>query len=293
MTSAASDRRIDGVAKARAILVMTFDDKLTPAARKVGVLLLRHFNLNTRRCDPGIERIARVIGCDRSTVFRALNNLIARGYIRRHRHQGQAGTNVYVPNWELLLVKADLFDNAFAKGQAFTTAPANDDQVATGGQVAETQPATSQFSDSTRRSHATQKPERNLEEKFGSAACSPETTSPDTDIEGLPRKGEAEPHRPNAQRSFMLRISGGTTYSARTMASTVARQKASQRLWEDLRRLVPDTVQFAAVVAAMTPVDEEIGLEAEMARKNSGALRLVQAMHAAAKGGGDGTRTAA
>lgn len=183
MTTVVSEKAATWREKHHARDVLQFDRKLTPTAVRVGVLLLRHFNMVTERCDPGIDRLARVLGCDRASVFRALTQLEKRGYFRRWRHAGVGLTNSYEPNWQLFQAKSDQFAFSFAHGLEFdaetdrdTTTkptatkaqPVAETTAANTEQVAAVQPDPSQPCDLTRCSGATQNPERKPEKKTGS-----------------------------------------------------------------------------------------------------------------------------
>jgi Helix-turn-helix domain len=61
----------------------------------VGMRLLDHYNAKFGRCDPSFATIARAIGIDRRTVIRAVQTLIADGWItKRTRGGGNGGAHV-------------------------------------------------------------------------------------------------------------------------------------------------------------------------------------------------------
>jgi len=67
--------------------------------RAVAAALLDHFNRKTGRCDPGIERLASLLGVSERTIFRSLNRIEADRLFRRVRHGGNLNRNSYEPNW--------------------------------------------------------------------------------------------------------------------------------------------------------------------------------------------------
>lgn len=294
MTSATVDS-FDRRDVARARDVLDFLPGLPAIARQVGALLLRHLNQQTGRCDPGIDRMATFLNCSRASIFRALDQLEKRKLIDRDRHAGTFRTNAYRPCWAVLRRCADQLDFALKSGAAAAAdATANDTTVSS------VRPGSSHPCDSNRLTGATQTPERTpeektLEEKKEGAAGELRTSSPSQTVQGLPRKEgtRAVAPSPDPQRSFMLPIDGGRIRMVQTTSVVVARQKAAGRLWDDLRRLLPDNAHYAAVLEAMTPYDEETGIAAEMESRGSGAVRLIEAMRSANKGGGDGARIAA
>ena len=74
---------------------------LTHSDRRVGAAIVEHFSRATARCDPGVGRLCRLLGLDRSTVFRSLANLDRSQVIVRTRHGGRSLRNSYEPNWTL------------------------------------------------------------------------------------------------------------------------------------------------------------------------------------------------
>jgi hypothetical protein len=72
---------------------------LCQSDRQVGAILLEHFNRRTGRCDPGIERIAGLLGCCTRTVIRSTARLEKAGLFRKVRHGGYSNRNSYEPNW--------------------------------------------------------------------------------------------------------------------------------------------------------------------------------------------------
>ena len=75
------------ISKAYQVLLLISD--LAPSERKVGGILLKHFNRKSGRCDPSINRIADFAGLDRSTVINAIKSLVARGLFQKIVHGGR------------------------------------------------------------------------------------------------------------------------------------------------------------------------------------------------------------
>jgi hypothetical protein len=76
---------------------------LTPGLRNndraVAAALLDHFNRKTGQCDPGIQRLAGLLGVSERTIFRSLTRIEADRLFRRVRHGGHLNRNSYEPNW--------------------------------------------------------------------------------------------------------------------------------------------------------------------------------------------------
>jgi biotin operon repressor len=82
-----------------AIKVINLMPGLRQSDRQVGVTLIEHFNRRTGRCDPGIKRIASLLGYCERTVIRSIQRLEAAGLFLKTRHGGYSNRNRYEPNW--------------------------------------------------------------------------------------------------------------------------------------------------------------------------------------------------
>jgi predicted transcriptional regulator len=70
--------------------------------RRVGAALIDHFNRQTGRCDPGIDRLTKLLNISRRTVIRSINALVSAGWLVKVRHGGRGNRNRYEPNWRRL-----------------------------------------------------------------------------------------------------------------------------------------------------------------------------------------------
>lgn len=86
------------------ILIALKAINLTPGIRNgdraVAAALLDHFNRKTGQCDPGIERLAGLLGVSERTIFRSLNRIEADRLFKRTSHGGHLNRNSYEPNWQ-------------------------------------------------------------------------------------------------------------------------------------------------------------------------------------------------
>lgn len=82
-----------------AIKVLSLVDGLNTNDRRVAAVLLEHYNRLTTRCDPGLERIAALIGVSTRTVIRSNKRLERAGLFRKVRHGGHGNCNSYEPAW--------------------------------------------------------------------------------------------------------------------------------------------------------------------------------------------------
>ncbi|WP_319519898.1 helix-turn-helix domain-containing protein [uncultured Martelella sp.] len=91
---------------------------LPEASRRVAGAILDHFNKKDGQCDPGIERLSRMLGLNRSTVIRATEKLDELGLIGKDSHGGKAHRASYKPNWSLFRAIVEDWDARMIKGEA-------------------------------------------------------------------------------------------------------------------------------------------------------------------------------
>jgi hypothetical protein len=82
-----------------ALKILSLSDNLSGTDKRVGAVLIEHFNRKTGQCDPSLETIAGLIGVDRRTVVRSVNRLVKSGLFRKIRHGGKFHRNSYEPMW--------------------------------------------------------------------------------------------------------------------------------------------------------------------------------------------------
>ena len=70
--------------------------------KRVGGLLLVHFNRDTGRCDPGVDGISKRLKISRRSVLYSLDRICAEtdGLFERKVHGGINGRNSYRPRWD-------------------------------------------------------------------------------------------------------------------------------------------------------------------------------------------------
>lgn len=86
--------------KEKAMAALACIKGLSPAALKVALRLLHHFNCRTGRCDPGIETLATTINMSVKSVFRAIDELETLGLFDIDHRRGRGNTNRYHPNYK-------------------------------------------------------------------------------------------------------------------------------------------------------------------------------------------------
>ena len=91
---------VDSIDTLLAIKAIGLADGLGANDRRVAVSLIEHFRRRDGRCDPGLNRIAGLLGISVRTVIRCVHRLVAAGLVRKARHGGLGNRNSYHPNWE-------------------------------------------------------------------------------------------------------------------------------------------------------------------------------------------------
>ena len=85
-----------------ALKAISVAPNLKASDRGVAAALIEHFNRTTGQCDPGLERIAKLLGISARTVIRAVKRLETAGLFRKLRHGEHLNRNSYEPVWERL-----------------------------------------------------------------------------------------------------------------------------------------------------------------------------------------------
>lgn len=231
---------------------------LSATQRRVLAALIEHFNRKTSRCDPSIDRLAALLGIHRRTVFRALNSLVARGYVVRMRHGGFNHRNRYLPNWILYesIVKKwkDLF-LASSRARVTELSPTGGQRRHLAGGRTGTQTSSINSSNLT-------------------LAPASDKTSTETKSEGA-SNFPGSSHRP-IKPTF------------RTPSSYDAARAAAERRWclELQRALAADEHLTAVAADLMTPELMRSATEAEFAKRGAGLALVLSHLGPLRKGGG-------
>lgn len=254
---------------------------LTEATRRVAGAIIDHFNKRTAQCDPGIERLAAMLGISRPSVIRATNQLHGLGLIEKTSHGGKANRAGYRPVWERFRAVVQDWDARMKTGDA----PGAGRQT-----VAETAPVPKPEKVSrvipsryhpcdvegisgdtqTLRSNQSNKPVE--PERVETRAVNPPSLYPERGSKGLSRVS-----KPQAQRSMLLPISGGRNVSH----AEAARTAAERRLNSDLMAFGPEG--YVDAVGRMTDQISEDATLAEMRRRGAGAMFVRSALMAAGR----------
>jgi predicted transcriptional regulator len=96
-----------------AIKVVSLHPDLTRTDIKVGVTIIEHFNRGTGQCDPGIDRLAKLLNLSRRTIIRSIGRLNDMSLIHVTRHGGGSARNSYEPDWEHLTAREQAWQQRF------------------------------------------------------------------------------------------------------------------------------------------------------------------------------------
>jgi hypothetical protein len=88
------------VDKVKAMAALACFRGLTPAALRVGIRLLHHYNCGTGRCDPGIKTLASSTGMSERSAQRAVGELEALNLFHVNHRRGRRNTNSYRPDFK-------------------------------------------------------------------------------------------------------------------------------------------------------------------------------------------------
>jgi hypothetical protein len=244
------------------------DEGLTCSAQNVLLALIWHCNAKTGRCDPSVSRLACETGQSKRQVYRAIKELEAAQLIVRIRHAGGAFCNAYAVQW------AELRN----RYQQWLT---NHGLTAKTPDIGDIPPLT-QVSRSPDAGVAQTigKPEKEMREEIRSSSSS-------------------SPKRDDASRLGIQREYGGEALpplnflvKPKAPSSKVAREKAHQRLDEDLRNhlsadayadfvgCVDSATVEKAIIAEVRKPGAEAGVRlalAEMHRKLSTVTTIANA----------------
>ncbi|MDX0622454.1 hypothetical protein GOD54_21370 [Sinorhizobium medicae] len=247
---------------------------LTEAAKRVAAAIIDHFNKRTGQCDPGIDRLATMLGIDRATVIRATEKLHELDLIEKDSHGGKSHRAAYRPNWDRFRAVVEDWDARMKTGAGPEKSSAK---------VASVRRSRSQDCDVKRRSAATQTLRSNqsnkpiVPEQVETHAIAPPPQVPQRAQHRLERGRERL-----AQRPLLLPISGGRSVSH----VDAARAAAERRWYAQLHRLGEKAE--ADVLDWITWERQEAATQAEMARKGGGLAFIIASMQdtASRKNGG-------
>jgi predicted transcriptional regulator len=229
-------RRIDTLLALKAVSLAL---GLKENDRRVAAALIEHFNRETGQCDPGLKRIADLLGISARTVIRSIQRLEVAGLVRKVRHGGHLNRNRYELVWSR-------FQEIEAEWRARFARSAQ-------SRVTEMSPAQCQPCHMGGDSSATQTCRTNLLNE----TCS----------KRLPKKEQAD-------RAFS---SSSSTTAGGTRSSQAARVEAERR-WTDAlhEQFAHLPMTYAEIIDLIDTPMREAANDAEMRRRGSGLLHILR-----------------
>jgi len=88
--------RLETLLALKAILLAP---NLVDSDRQIGAALIEHYNRETGRCDPGLDRLSAIFNLSVRTVIRSEKRLVNAGLFKVVRHGGYSNRNSYEPVW--------------------------------------------------------------------------------------------------------------------------------------------------------------------------------------------------
>ncbi|PDS79156.1 hypothetical protein [Rhizobium sp. L43] len=91
---------------------------LNNTERLVAAAILSHYSKRDGRCDPGIDRLARMLSIDERSVRRATNAICSErcGLFVKKSHGGMSGRASYIPQWDNFREIVTDWDRRMASG---------------------------------------------------------------------------------------------------------------------------------------------------------------------------------
>jgi DNA-binding MarR family transcriptional regulator len=228
---------VDGLDTLLALKAIGIAQGFLESDRRVAAVLIEHFNRKTGRCDPGMERVARLAGVSKRTVIRSLSRLETAGLFRRDRHGGHANCNSYEPVWAGFAEIERAWNARFSEASR-----ANGLSPRSSGMS----PASCQPSHLGSDSAVTQTCRTNLQKR--------------TSEEGHSRKELVVPRPPDER------------WSAHRVRSGDAAEAAALRRWTDSlhQHFHHLPVTYGEIVEAITPKMADAATDAELRRRGAG-----------------------
>jgi DNA-binding MarR family transcriptional regulator len=208
--------------------------------RRVAAALIEHFNRETSQCDPGLKRIADLLGISTRTVIRSTQRLEAAGLVRKVRHGGHLNRNRYELVWSRFQEIEAEWRERFARSAQ--------------SRVTEMSPAGCQPCHVAGDSPGTQTCRTNLLNQ----TCS----------ERLPKKEEVG-------TAFAL----SSTAEGGTRSAEAARVEAERRWTNALHeRFAHLPVTYGEIIDHIDTAMQEAATDAEMRRRGSGLLHILRVL---------------
>jgi hypothetical protein len=231
--------------------------ELSGTDKRIAATILEHFNRRTARCDPGLDRIAWLVGVSRRTAIRSLSHIVRAGVFRVVRHGGYSQRNSYEPVWLRFRELDAVWKMRFRTKSGRADHPKMSPNTCQTRHLPGDQPDTQTFL--TNQSQETSSCE--------SASVKHRLPCKPTDRKGQPIK-ENRSHETGSVPSRSISV----------VQTSEAAHVAAERRWnsELLRRYSATPGVYAAFIDAITPELQRAATEAEVRRRGSGIALILE-----------------
>jgi len=231
--------------------------ELTGTDKRIAATILEHFNRKTGQCDPGLDRIASLVGVSRRTAIRSVSRIGRTGVFRVVRHGGYSQRNSYEPVWSRFRELDAVWRVRFRAKSRCADHSKMSPKMCQTCHLAGDQHDTQTFL--TNQSQETSSCE--------SASVRHRRTGKPTDRKGQPIK---------ENRSYETALP--PSRSIRVVETSEAANAAAERRWntELLGRYSATPTVYAAIIDALTPELQRAATEAEMRRRGSGLALILE-----------------
>jgi hypothetical protein len=223
-----------------AIKVINLMGGLKPSDRRVAAALIEHYNRDSERCDPGLQRLSALLGLSTRTIIRSTKRLEVVGLFKKYRHGGRFRTNHYVPNWPRFAEYRTTWERRF--------------KLAAKTRAANLSPSVRQTSHVEPDSGVTQTYRANLHKQ----------TYRDS------RGSKESPATATARNANPV-----VCTNSRDAASV-----AAERRWTDAlhQRFASKPITYGEIIEAITPDIREAATKAEMNQRGAGLAYIIRAL---------------
>jgi predicted transcriptional regulator len=230
--------------------------ELSGTEKRVAGAIIDHFNRKTGRCDPSLDRIARLLGVNRRTVIRAVDHLQKLGIVRKDRHGGHLNRNSYEPIWvRFREIEAEWNVRFRASSNRSKLSPSR---------------CRPRHLDGGHSVPQTCKNRNNLLKE----TCSGGSTSADVVPPNMSRGRKG----PSGQRGSQELVAVFPTAKARRIPPIEAARAAAERRWATaLNELLVATPKlYGEVIGAIDPAMQAAATEAELRERGAGLVHILE-----------------
>jgi hypothetical protein len=237
-------------------------DLLNGSEKQVAAFLVNSYNRKTGRCDPSLHTASVLLKKHERTIIRAVEKLVALGWVRKRRHGGHHHCNSYQPNWPVFRnLEQEFRERQREHSNRFDARRLSPLQCHSS--PSECHPCHSEADKSDTQTSSS----NNIQGTFP-AATSPRRSPNHHRLSGNQVELGNEVGVTSTEDDAELRSSRLTRYGQ--LAHT-----AAIRRWNNDLLTLRSLPSFAGIVEAIDPELERAATEAELERKGTGLQRIL------------------